>query len=706
MTTLPGSGQLSLLQVRNHIGRTGEVTLPDDLYRGNFVPDIQQFTGSGRFSNDTGARFQVLRLFIHESFNSGSPEGFFSINFDTSGAIFANPVDGELAPDADVREALMQFETQITAEYPAFEFSEVTHHTAQASSIEINCTNAAVQSGAHTIYLHGNFINDDAGFIAVPIDAGSDAGDIADDIETQLRSDLRDTLFTVDREGNDITLSSTGRIVFWMSDESADETFTFSTSTWSSRPRIRELEPILDAATKRDGSPVFDLGSDAGRSILINTLQNGNPSNSATYTPDPSSVDYWLDLTTEVEGDDASATEHITRIAIEDDFNGGAELGEYPDYVAACIEVAGFNSVTHTVGNNFSFPTGGSIRSQSVSNAWAITDRSGGSQSTSTDASIQLTNNTGSVVDFTNGRIDVSITVTGLPAGGETTPSLNVQSTGSLFSVQTDDDPIDQLGERIFSDIEAFNNVGQIMIQPGASLRIYFDEDTTTEQGFTYTVNYVRLSTTQLEYKPAGDYPDIPGSVAAVQFTQGTFPTGEAQSFVAGGQLDGLQNGWIFHPISTTPHTILFEREFGDVDLSNGVIDVSITVTSFPAGFNTATDHINIGLEVVNTEVGLELWDATLAINELREYVFSTNAPLSNSAVMVTEGNSLSVALFVDDAVDRGFTYNINYVRISASSVNYTPTGGTASYTLDLDTTNLTFDGTTEDNFVGGATAT
>ena len=57
------------------------------------------------------------------------------------------------------------------------------------------------------------------------------------------------------------------------------------------------------------------------------------------------------------------------------------------------------------------------------------------------------------------------------------------------------------------------------MIQPGASLRIYFDEDTTTEQGFTYRVNYVRLSTTQLEYKPAGDYPDIPGSVAAVQFT-------------------------------------------------------------------------------------------------------------------------------------------------------------------------------------------
>ena len=44
MTTLPGSGQLSLLQVRDHFGGTGEVALPDDLYRGQLVPDMQQLT--------------------------------------------------------------------------------------------------------------------------------------------------------------------------------------------------------------------------------------------------------------------------------------------------------------------------------------------------------------------------------------------------------------------------------------------------------------------------------------------------------------------------------------------------------------------------------------------------------------------------------------------------------------------------------------
>ena len=93
MTTLSGSGQLSLLQVRDHLGGTGEVALPTDLYRGQLVPDVQQFTGSGRRSNSTGAHFQVLRLFIHDGFNSGSPEGFYSINFDTTGAIFENSIN-------------------------------------------------------------------------------------------------------------------------------------------------------------------------------------------------------------------------------------------------------------------------------------------------------------------------------------------------------------------------------------------------------------------------------------------------------------------------------------------------------------------------------------------------------------------------------------------------------------------------------------
>ena len=111
-------------------------------------------------------------------------------------------------------------------------------------------------------------------------------------------------------------------------------------------------------------------------------------------------------------------------------------------------------------------------------------------------------------------------------------------------------------------------------------------------------------------------------------------------------------------------------------------------------------------MEVVNTGTISALWDANLAINEVGEHIFSTNAPVNNDAVTVDQGDSLSVYFFIDDANDRGFTHNVNYVRISASSANYTPTGGTASFTLDLDETNLTFDGTIEDNFVGGSTAT
>ena len=70
--------------------------------------------------------------------------------------------------------------------YGTFEFSQPSHHTAQASSVEINCTNAAIEPGAQTIYLHGNFTNAAEGFKVVNIPAGSDAGDIADEIEAVL----------------------------------------------------------------------------------------------------------------------------------------------------------------------------------------------------------------------------------------------------------------------------------------------------------------------------------------------------------------------------------------------------------------------------------------------------------------------------------------------------------------------------------------
>ena len=140
MTTLPGSGQLSLLQVRDHLdrsGETGEVALPTDLYRGQLVPDVQQFTGSGRRSNDTGARFQVLRLFLHDGFNSGSPPGRYTIDFDTADEVFEDNVDGVITPVTGPALAIGEIETAITGVYPAFEFSEVSHHTAQASAVEI-----------------------------------------------------------------------------------------------------------------------------------------------------------------------------------------------------------------------------------------------------------------------------------------------------------------------------------------------------------------------------------------------------------------------------------------------------------------------------------------------------------------------------------------------------------------------------------------
>ena len=198
MTTLPGSVQLSLLQVRNHLGGTGEVTLPDDLYRGQLVPDIQQFTGNGFRSNDTGARFQVLRLFIHDGFNSGSPPGEYTIDFNTdTGAPFETSIDGVITPVTGAALAIEEIETAITDVYPAFEFSEVSHHTAQASSVEINCTTAAVvSSGTSTIYLHGNFTIDPLGYVEVEVPAGEGGVELATRLADELNANGSCLLYT------------------------------------------------------------------------------------------------------------------------------------------------------------------------------------------------------------------------------------------------------------------------------------------------------------------------------------------------------------------------------------------------------------------------------------------------------------------------------------------------------------------------------
>ena len=707
MTTLPGSGQLSLLQVRDHLGGTGEVALPDDLYRGQLVPDVQQFTGNGFRSNDTGARFQVLRLFMYDGFMSPTNPGpTYTINFDTAGTTFTNPVNVQIGVFADVADAIEQIETAITDEYPAFEFSQVSHHTAQASSVEINCTNAAtVSSGESTIYLHGNFTDDGVGRIQLDIPASTGGVELATMIETALNTNLRSSIFSADRSGAELTIRSTGRVNFWISDSTDGETFSFPTSIWAIRPAVRELTPEF-GSRRETGNPPIDIGSSAGLSVLINTVQNGNPTHSVRWNANDG-IDYWIDLTTETTGNNASATDEIIRIAIEDDFNAGAAIGEYPDHIPDCIELAGFNSVTHSVGDNFSFSTGGSIRSQSNSNTWSLTQ--GGGSGTSDAVELELTNDSGSVVDFTNGRVDVSITVTSLPTDGETRPILHVQSSGSLFlDISTATDPIDQLGEYIFSDVTA--DMDEDMIQPDGSLRIYFQEDDATRQGFEYTVNYVRLSTTQAEYKPAGIYPDISDSIAAVQFTQETFPTGASDSFAADGQLDGPIGGWRFHPITSSNPTILFEREFGgDVDFTNGRIDVSLDIISLPPGFNFITDRITIGMDVVNASGSSSslFWNHEISgINITGEHFLSATTIEDGSDPIIPVGNELSIYFYIDDAAHRGLVYNVNYVRISTTSEAYTPTGGPASYTLNVDVGNIVFDRTIEDNFVAGSTAT
>ena len=277
MTRLPESGELGTDEVRDHFGGSGETSFPADYYRGQLVPDMQQLTGSGRFSNDTGSRFQVLRLFMYDGFMSPTNPGpVYNINFDTAGTTFPNPVQIEIGVNANATDAIAQIEAAILEEYPAFEFSQVSHHTAQASSVEINCTTASVvSSGTQTIYLHGNFMNDETGYVEVEIPAGEGGVELATRIADELNADHR-SLFSIERTGAEVLIGSTGRVNFWISDSADGEIFSFPTSIWEVRPAVRELTPEF-GSRRETGNPAIDIGSDAGLSVLINTMQNGNP---------------------------------------------------------------------------------------------------------------------------------------------------------------------------------------------------------------------------------------------------------------------------------------------------------------------------------------------------------------------------------------------------------------------------------------------
>ena len=361
MTTLPGSGQLSLLQVRDHLGETGEVALPDDLYRGQYVPDVQKFTGHGVRSNDTGSRNQIVRLFIHGGFMSGSTGSpSYRIEFDTDPTgTLGTPIIQAFPTNRDADGAIDALEEAIGDVYPSFVFSTRAHHTAQASSVEINCTTAAVvSSGTQTIYLHGNFSNDDAGYVEVEVPAGEGGVELAIRIADELNANHR-SLFSIERTGAEVLIGSTGRVNFWISDSATGETFSFPTSIWATRPAVRELEPEF-GSRRETGNPPIDIGSDVGISTFINTGVNENPTNLVEWVAN-NGVDYWIELTTVVEGTSAGTTDEIVRIAIEDDFNAGVDLGDYPNNMPNGVELTRFNSVTHAVGDGFSFPTGGSI---------------------------------------------------------------------------------------------------------------------------------------------------------------------------------------------------------------------------------------------------------------------------------------------------------------------------------------------------------
>ena len=728
MTRLPESGQLGTNTVRDHFGGSGETSFSDDYYRGQLVPDVQQFVGSG-VSNDTGSVDQQLRLFMHNGFMSNEAGTSYTINFDVDETVFTTVINNAFAANENVAGAIAQLQDDIEAAYPSFRFSEVTTHTAQASSVEINCQPAeTVSSGESRIYLHGNFMNDAAGFVILDIPASTGGVELATLITNTLNGNddegvpILRSLFNAEQSGSEVILRSTGRVHFWISESGTQDNFVFSSSVWVRRPFIREFTPIEEIGRYNTGDPPIDIGSDAGLSVNIDTEQNLNPTNSVRWQANDS-VEYWIELTTIAEGSaHPGSTDAVIRVAIADSWNAGAGLGEYPDYFPNSVEISGFDEdpTTHSAGNRFSFPIGGEIASQSTSGAWTFTPNIGttsvgGSDPAPVDGLLQ--NRTGGDIDLRNFRLDASIS---LAPGGTTTttPNLIIRYDGmnnrNVFNATSS---ITEAGEFIFSQ-QAFEGVNSRTDTPGTILaddgllQIYIDENTNDLQGFQYIINYIRLSSDPVvEYKPAGIYPTGAGdSVAITQFDTSrtlTSSTADIASFSPGGVIDSDIGNWqVFPEDDSNPVMRLRRFSGGDIDLSSYSIRVGFEVLSKPDG---ATIIVGFETDIGNTgAVGGVLWSGTISVGSVGEYEIpiSTVDP-DNSGTILPEGDDLGIYLFVDDAAHRtGFQYRINFVRISNSALDFSPSGEEAAFTFDIDETDLAFAGDLTGGFVADDDAT
>ena len=152
------------------------------------------------------------------------------------------------------------------------------------TSIEIDYS-AVTCTGSYSEYFFGNWHTSSPSGEQASVSGSLSTAQVVDEIELEMNSVLNDG-FTLTRDGLILTLSSEGRLVFAVNDNSnISNTFGFDES-WSIDPVITPVLPVA-GINSVEGSPEIDIGTDAftGKSVTVDFVVEDNLTTILTATP-------------------------------------------------------------------------------------------------------------------------------------------------------------------------------------------------------------------------------------------------------------------------------------------------------------------------------------------------------------------------------------------------------------------------------------
>ena len=176
-------------------------------------------------------------------------------------------IQGTFTDNSNATTALTEFGDAVTAAYAGVTVSTPTVTTAIPSEITIDFSSAVVGPGPFSE--NWDLFGVDNRITAA---AGTTLADYIDVIETSLTNTVGFPQVTLTRNGDELTLSSTGNLVFVVNNARGRDTFNFAANEWTTPPVITQVLPVGGVGTTfTSGDNQVNIGEDSITSITIDT---------------------------------------------------------------------------------------------------------------------------------------------------------------------------------------------------------------------------------------------------------------------------------------------------------------------------------------------------------------------------------------------------------------------------------------------------